>query len=433
MIIRQNNIIEEHKKLPVLGSFNPDVRSAKYTDGLLLNDRAPLYDQKYFFIWNKDQKPEPCYTAHYIIGAQRIGDEELIIEPKMKDIDFMKMFSVCLSSNLSSDTFAQIYDIDLDAKPIKTTTSISASLTPLLIVHFLILMKRITSKGLRSDYLERNENLKKVKGKIDIKNNESKNVICKRFDRVYCSYSERSVNIPENRLFKKTLLICKRYINRMVKHELYPELYTRINACLSVFEGVDENIELQEIRNTKRNNLYKDYGDAVKLALKILKSMECSITDVNTDSQYTPVFWIDMALLYEHYVLGLLKKAYGSDIKYQLPGKYGWKPDYLHVGEKLIMDAKYMPQLGDSSATGDIVRQLSGYSRIESYTNALGVDKETVVPCVILYPILSEGIEKVCFDTKRTLLEQATPLTQLIKFYKLGVPMPKLGNQSHGR
>ena len=418
-------IISEHSVLPSLGKLDPYERSVQYPDGLLLNAQASSYDQKYFFVWNKDIKT-PCYTATYVIGAQRINGEELIVEPKMKNIDFMKIFSVCLSSDLSPELFSKIYNIDLDAKPICTKTNISISLTPLLIVHFLMLMKRITSKGLRSDYIDRNENLKKVKGRIDIRNNNRKNVINKRFDRVYCNYSERSVNIPENRLFKKTLLLCKRYINKMVNHELYPELFNRVNACLSAFEGIDDNIELQEIRNTKRNNLFKDYDSAVKLALSIHKHLDYSITSVDVDSHQTPVFWIDMSLLYEHYVYGLLHNAYGSEVKYQHSGMFGWKPDFLHFGEKLILDAKYIPVIEDSSPSGDIVRQLSGYSRVVSFTKALGIDEESVVPCVILYPVYSNDSDVFHFDKKEKLLEQATPIKNLIKFYKIGVPIPKI-------
>ena len=418
-------VITEHSVLPALGNFNPYERSAQYPDGLLLNAHASLYDQKYFFIWSKDDN---CYKASYVIGAQRINGEELVIQPKMRNIDFMKMFSICLSSDLSPELFAKIYNIDLDAKPIKTKSNISASLTPLLIVHFLMLMKRITSRGLRSDYVDYNENLKKVKGRIDIRNNERKNLIYKRFDKVYCNYSERSFNIPENRLFKKTLLICKRYINKMVQHDLYPELFTRINSCLSVFEGIDDSIELQEIRNSKRNSLYKDYDSAVKLALSILKRFDHSITDFKENSQLTPVFWIDMALLYEHYVYGLLYDTYGSEIKYQHSGMFGWKPDYLHVGERLIMDAKYIPSIDYSRPSGDIVGQLSGYSRVDSFTKALGVNEDVIIPCVILYPVYSDCDVPFRFNKVTPLLEQAKPIERLIKFYKIGVPMPCIHN-----
>lgn len=419
-------IITEHSVLPNIGSINAYERSAKYPDGYVLNSHASPYDQRFFFVWENEYCQTPCYKSTYVIGAQRIEGEELIIKPKMENIDFMKMFSVCLTSGLSPELFSKIYSIDLDAKPIMAKTNITDALTPLLVVHFLMLMKVITSKGLRSDYVFYNNNIRKIKGRIDIRNNERKNVMNKRFDKVYCNYSERSVNIPENRLFKKTLLLCKRYLSKMIKHELYPELFLRINSCLGVLEGVDENVELQEIRNSKRNSLYKDYDSAVKLALSILKRLDYSISNDSQNCQSTPIFWIDMALLYEHYVYGLLHKVYGSDIKYQPVGRYGWRPDFLHLGEQLIMDTKYIPTLATDNLTGDIVGQLSGYSRVDTFANILGVDENTIIPCLILYPIMNGDSKEFTFDRSLKLIDQATPCKNLRKFFKIGVPMPSL-------
>ena len=103
-----------------------------------------------------------------MIGVQRINGEELVIEPKIESIDFMKMFSICLGSGLATDDFSKIYGINLDSEPIETSINFSSSITPLLIVHFLKLLKDIVSKGLKYDYIQKNESLKKVKGKIDL-------------------------------------------------------------------------------------------------------------------------------------------------------------------------------------------------------------------------------------------------------------------------
>lgn len=411
--------------MPLFDGFDPFKRSEDYLDGMLLNAQANPYDQKYFFIWNKDREGQPCYTATYVIGAQRIGKEELIIEPKMKNIDFMKMFSVCLSSNMDPEYFSKIYGVDLDAEPIKTPTYLSSALTPLLIVHFLMLVSRIISKGLRADYIERNENLRKVKGRIDIGKNERKNVLYKRFDRVYCDYSERSVDIPENRLFKKALNYCKQYAYEMKEHEIYPTLVHRINSCLAAFEGVSDSFELQELTNSKRNKLYKDYDSTIGIAKLILKRFDYSFSKIESSEQNTPVFWIDMALLFEYYAYGLLHKAYGSQIAYQTSGWFSWRPDYLHLGEKIIIDAKYMDKLDNQGPSGDIVGQLSGYSRVRSFANRLKVDDETVIPCLILYPTEALDAETFEFDTGRSLVEQAMPIGHLIKFYKLRIPLPK--------
>ena len=338
----------------------------------------------------------------------------------------MRMFSVCLSSGLAPEYFAKIYNIDLNAEPISTKTTVSAALTPLMIVHFIMMIRRIIAKGLRSDYIEKNENLKKVKGRIDISRNERKNVIYKRFDRVYCDYSERSVDIPENRLFKKALNYCKQYAYQMKKHDLYPELLHRINVCLSAFDNVSDDFELQELTHAKRNKLYKDYDSSITLAKMILKRFDFSLSKIENSEQKTPVFWIDMALLYEHYVYGLLHKTYGSQVIYQSSGWFRWKPDFLHTGEQIIMDAKYMDRFESAGLNGDIVGQLGGYARVQSFANKLRVDENTVIPCLILYPTENKDADKFIFDTNKALIEQADQVSHLIKFYKMGIPLPRV-------
>ena len=398
--------------------------SEECSNGMLLNPQAKKEDRKYFFYWNQDHFQGPCYTASYIIGAQRIGNEELVIEPKFDNVDFMKMFSVCLSSNLNPDYFSKIYDVDLDAEPIKTDSYISAALTPLLIVHFIMLINRIVSKGLRSDYIEKNENLKKVKGRIDISNNERRNVIYKRYDRVFCKYSERSVDIPENRLFKKALSYCKQYIIQMKNHDNYQTLVSRINNCLSAFCNVSDEFELQEITNSKRNKIYKDYDSSINVAKMILKRFDYSISHIGLCEQKTPVFWIDMALLYEYYVYGLLYNAYESEILYQKSGDEGWKPDFLNKKDKIIMDAKYI-DYDSKKMKGDIIRQLSGYARAKCFADILDVDINTIIPCLILYPTEHKNAESFRFDTDKNLIKQSDLIPDFIDFYKLGIPLPR--------
>ena len=420
-------IIKEHQYLSEIkeefSHFNPCERNEKYIDGLLLNPHASERDRRYFFTWDDINK---SYIASYMIGVQRIQGEELVIEPKIESIDFMKMFSICLGSGIATDDFSKIYGINLDSEPIETSINFSSSITPLLIVHFLQLLKDIVSKGLKYDYIQKNENLKKIKGKIDISKHEQKNIVNRKYDKVYCKYMERSVNIPENKLLKKALLFCQQFILRMKGNESFKTLYQTINYCLSHFENVDEDIEVWEIRNTKTNSLYKNYGDAIKVAKTILRHFDYSITNANNKKEKVPEFWIDMPLLYEHYVLGLLKRDYGKDILYQKSGWFGWRPDFLHRKEKIIMDTKYMPQLDWAGLPGDIVGQLAGYSRVTSFTNLLHSDEDTVIPCLILYPTLSATSENFHFNVNKPLIEQADKSKGLIKFYKLPVPMPKL-------
>ena len=420
-------VIKEHQYLvdvkDEFSHFNPCERNEKYLDGLLLNPHASERDRRFFFTWDDFKK---SYMANYMIGVQRIEGEELVIKPKIDSIDFMKMFSICLSKGIASEDFSKIYGINLDSEPIKTDINFSSSITPLLIVHFLQLVKDIVSKGLKFDYIQKNENIKKVKGKIDISRHIQKNILNQKYDRVYCKYMERSVNIPENRLLKKTLLFCQQFILRMKENESFKTLYQTINYCLGHFENIDSNIEVWEIRNTKNSSLYKNYTDAIKIAKTILRQFDYSITNVQKRKEKVPEFWIDMALLYEHYVLGLLKRDYGKDILYQRAGRFSWRPDFLHKKEQIIMDTKYMPKLAGEDIYGDIVAQLAAYSRVKSFSDCLNVDENYVIPCLVLYPELSASSEHFHFNTSIPLIQQATKDNNLLKFYKFPVPIPQL-------
>lgn len=423
-------IIKEHQYLSDVQEefslFNPCERNEMYLDGLLLNPYAQERDRRYFFTWDDIKK---SYVANYMIGIQRVNGEELIIEPKINSIDFMKMFSICLSSGIAADDFSKIYGVNLDSKPIETNINFSSSITPLLIVHFLQLLKDIVSKGLKYDYIQKNENIKKIKGRINITKHEQINVANRKYDKVYCKFIERSVDTPENRLLKKTLLFCQQFIIRMKENEAFKSLYQTVNYCLSHFENVGDDIEIWEIRNTKNNSLYKNYSEAIKIAKTILRHFNYSITNVKNKKEKVPEFWIDMALLYEHYVLGLLKRDYGKDILYQKTGRFSWRPDFLHKKEQIIIDTKYMPQLAHDYIYGDIVEQLAAYSRVNSFAKCLNVDENYVIPCLVLYPEVSASSENFHFDTNTPLIEQAVKDNYLLKFYKLPVPVPKLKNR----
>lgn len=141
-----------------------------------------------------------------------------------------------------------------------------------------------------------------------------------------------------------------------------------------------------------------------------------------------------MSLLYEHYVLGALRKAYGPKILYQANVTTG-KPDFLYVDEArpLILDTKYKPRYGAGAFDVEDIRQLAGYARDRKTLKRLGIqDAEeqdsAVVPCVIIYPAV-RGVD-VKFDGSRSPIDQVrlevAPMKELIGFYRMGFPLPVL-------
>ena len=172
------------------------------------------------------------WQTYYRIGAQWLDEKReqaLVVTPKIENIDFTNMFLSCLESGLAVTDFSKIYDIDFE-QPAIPTNKLDNVLTPLIIIHFLTVVEGIAKRGLKRGYVHREENLKKVKGRIRILTNERKNIIPRRFDRIYCQYNEFTVDIPENRLIKKALLFTQKELARLVLSITAERSFWKINV-----------------------------------------------------------------------------------------------------------------------------------------------------------------------------------------------------------
>ena len=244
------------------------------------------------------------------------------------------------------------------------------------------------------------------------------------------------MNTCENRLIKRALLFAERIVGRMLDQGQRSAvvLQGRLNGCLAAFAEVDDRVELCEVRRCKRNKLYREYEKAVKLAKMILRRYDNSIDRASVEEHAIPAFWIDMSLLYEHYVLGAMRKVYGAKIVYQANVTMG-KPDFLYVDAEcpLILDTKYKPRYGTGTFDKDDVRQLAGYARDRKVLKSLGIPKTeeqdlAAVPCVIIYPEVRDVDVK--FDGAHSPIDQvmlkATPIGELVGFYRMGFSLPVL-------
>ncbi|MCQ2117824.1 MAG: McrC family protein [Bacteroidales bacterium] len=375
------------------------------------------------------------YYASYVIGAEWIDEKEaLVVTTKrgMEEIDFLTMFMTCFSSDLSVESFAEIYNIDSEAPNIHAP-SLKGVLSPLIVLHFLGVVSRI--KSLRKGYVHYSENLKKVKGHIQVMKNERKNIASKRFDRVFCDFDEYTVDIPENRLIKKALLFSSQILRTITeKHSIANKAKLMLSKSLALFENVTDEVQIKEVSLIKGHKLFSEYNEAVRLAKIILQRYDYSISKTSSLNENVPPFTLDMSLLYEHYVYGLLNEAYGDKISYQFKGKTGF-PDFLYcsTGFKAILDTKYIPKYERSSLDNNVIRQLSGYSRDIPILRHLGyedIDEEAPipnVPCIIIYP--KEGNKVKNPFVKKKLRELCTtPVRKLARFYKICIPLPVMGS-----
>jgi McrBC 5-methylcytosine restriction system component len=372
--------------------------------------------------------------ASYYIGADWLDEKNnlaVVVLPKkdMEKVDYFKMFMSCLENNLSPDYFSSIYGIDYERKFI-SCAHFQDQITPLLVMHYLTVLKGLVKRGLKRDYVLQEDNLHcKIRGRILVSENLHANVIPHRLDRCCCSYQEYTVDNNENRLLKKALLFSSQFIRKFSSHELYPRLLSLTNTLLSHFENIGSDIEIYQIGQVTSNKLFKDYNKAIYLAKQILRLFGYSIEKIHNQRLETPVFWIDMSRLYEVYVYGLLHKAYKSEILFQVLGYNGCAVDFIKLDEKLIIDTKYKPKYedGNEGIISDI-RQISGYARDEKIINHIEKEKKNneIYPCLIIYPekVKENGIEVFEFDKKEKLLQKAQPIEEFRNFYKLAVQLP---------
>lgn len=423
------NRIQEHEVLP--GIFNP----GKWNDA---------FAGKKLFKWDIDPKSKRwCYLSYFRIGAEWVDrDKFLVVTPKskMEEVDWAEMFRRCFETEEGfSDGFGQIYDIDLQAPPISDPT-LQSVLTPLLVVHFLSVVKRVVRKGLKRGDVSREENLTKIRGRIMLARNLRRNILTGHAHRAFCRFPEMSVDIPENRLIKRALLFSERLCRKMAEQGQRggAELQSDARSLLSAFLEVGEFVVPSEVFNVKRNKLFRAYDDAIRLAKMILRRYENSIDRVDADVHDIPPFWVDMSLLYEHYVLGKLRAAYGQKILYQAKVSTGY-PDFLFNDslQPMILDTKYKPQYeGLGKPSTDDIRQLAGYARDRSVLRRLGIVERgkqdtSVVPCVIIYPKTEERLSGAFpIDGAKTPKEQlmSESVDGFVDFHFMRMDLPRVLN-----
>jgi 5-methylcytosine-specific restriction endonuclease McrBC regulatory subunit McrC len=121
--------------------------------------------------------------ASYYIGIDWIKtkDEQqdytksLVVHPKIKNLDYVRMFVHCLKHPEIAKFLKDSYHLDFKRPLIKLETA-NWKLTPFMIVHFLSLVDKITKQGLKKNYIVVEENLNsKIKGKIKFSQQLKKN------------------------------------------------------------------------------------------------------------------------------------------------------------------------------------------------------------------------------------------------------------------
>jgi len=369
------------------------------------------------------------WWSSYYIGLTEVNGQYIEVLPKIENLDFMSLFSYALMYQPSSDYFSRCYDINWE-KEVYASTMIYDVLTPLLVMQYLTVLDKLVGRGLKRDYITYEENLhSKIKGKLKPIAHWRNNIIKKKEDYFYCKYQEYSSDIPVNRLLKKALNISLQLLGNVRSQSSNMKAVSFLSSKLKLveaFKNISGQVYPESVKTYKFNKLNTYYPEAITLAKCIIRHEENALNS-NDKQKKVPLFWIDMSRLYEVYVLGILQSTYPSKIRFQQMGSYRTQCDYVHIGEGIVLDAKY--KLWYSSDGGRIshsdsmvadVREISGYARDERILRLMEGDVQSPA-CIIIHPDENDA------DLKTSLLESAKSnvIEGYRDFYRLGISLPR--------
>jgi len=316
---------------------------------ILQNQEEKKEGERMFTIFSKGKKRQ-IKTKNYVgvIETSRgltieilpkiffnYSDEDYNIELQNTKKVFLKMLS-----KLKNSPFLNISSAHLK-------TSSSFPLLEVFIENYIEEIKKIIRSGLKSQYVNRQENLNFMKGKVvnslNFKYNHSNKA------RFYCAFDEFSENMVYNQLIKSTLI----KLNRVSKSH-----YNRTNIIqiLHHFESVSESEDyISDFRKVGENNrLFLNYKQAISWSEVFL--MNKSFTNFSGNSRNIAILF-PMERIFEDYI-GYLMKNYADrheiktqDKSYYLVSnhknneKFGLKPDIVATNEsnqeQIIFDTKW--------------------------------------------------------------------------------------------
>ncbi|WP_314339046.1 5-methylcytosine restriction system specificity protein McrC [Capnocytophaga leadbetteri] len=392
----------------------------------------------YPFEIKRTNEGEVCLQAGYYVGVLWLvkNHKFVYIEPKMNkkqiaegspaqeewaEIDYLKMLlSITVLDPKDTRDLIKIY---WDEPPI-TIEQQKDTLTPFLMVQFLLLLKRIVRKGLKKSYYTVEENLNsRIKGKIQLAKHLKQNVFKNKLTAHVCRYQEFGMDSLENRFLKKVLQFIISFKNTHPNYFAGNDKSIRelITYCSPYFELISEEIDVENLKKLTPNTFFKEYEEAIRIGKHILKRFSYNITETTQQKVTIPPFWINMPKLFELYVYKKLQEQFGREaVTYHLTADYTELDFLLNTPEyKMVIDAKYKTIYKNSRDIDDI-RQVSGYARLKAVYNEFEIEENKLIDCLIIYPSLEEN--------KDLNIENKKEISEYRNIYKLSVSIPLITN-----
>lgn len=256
---------------------------------------------------------------------------------------------------------------------------------------------QLVKTGIKSSYVNQEENLSYFKGKLIVNKQLRNNIIHK--ERFYVSYDEFLSNIPENKIVKATLEKLKRLTNHAINIK-------NINQLLLHFETVDASINYtKDFERIVVNRNNKEYSTLLEWSKVFLYNKSFSTFSGSTSSR---ALLFPMESVYESYIAQQIKKyvvplgwnVSTQDRKYWLfmePNKqFSLRPDIVLTKDDrtIIMDTKWKNLINNKRAN-------YGISQSDMYQMYAYSKKYNTSEIWLLYPMNNEmrNHDPISFDS----------------------------------
>ena len=288
----------------------------------------------------RDKEGDFLQARNYVGIIQTKNGDTLEILPKIHDnddsnnekaVENSKKILLTMLKTLRNHPFKNI--------SIANLKSLNLPLLEIFISMFLDEVSKLIKIGIKSDYVELEDNLKFLKGKLKISEQIRKNIIHK--ERFYVCYQEFSADRAENRLIKSAL----EFLYRRSKSSKNQRL---IREYLFVFDAISSSTDINADFNRLNLNRQTKHYEQALLWSKIFLQNRSFSPYKGSDVAFALLF--DMNRLFESYVGNFIKKKLPDAIlqhrgKYltEKPRGFALKPDIFlrYKNQNYIADTKW--------------------------------------------------------------------------------------------
>lgn len=266
---------------------------------------------------------------------------------------------------------------------------VNTDILDIFIKMFLDEVSKLIKIGLKSHYVQQQDNSNYLKGKLLI----SKHIYFNstRKDKFYVEYDEYSNNIPENKIIKSTLLKLSKITDNTI-------LQDRIRRYLAAFIDVETSINYsKDLSKCRNNKLMKDYINCIEWSKVFLDNKGFSI--YNGKNSVCSLLY-PMEKIFESYVGNIIKKnsifnkfdvilqGREGNTKYlfDYPKRFKLVPDIImkKEGETIILDTKWKKLCNDSNKN-------YGISSLDMYQMYAYSKKYAANKIILIYPYSEEA------------------------------------------